>query len=71
MAPVKSAVLPVFKLRIVKQQLDFTGPVAQLREQHAAVVADPQHAARHRHTGAVGGVDRLARRCGWAACPTG
>ena len=59
MEPVKSAVLPVSNSRIVQQQLDFTGPVAQLREQHTAVVADPQHAPGHRHIRAVGGLDRL------------
>ena len=45
--------------RIVKQQLDFAGPVAQLCEQHAAVVADPQHPPGHRHGRLVLGVDRL------------
>ena len=45
--------------RIVKQQLNFAGPVAQLGEQHAAVVADPQHPPGHRDAGAVGGVERL------------
>ena len=47
------------ELRIVQQQLHFARPVAQLGEQHAAVVADAQHPARHRDVDVVGGVERL------------
>ena len=60
-----------FQLRIVKQQLNFPRPVTQLREQHPAVVADPQHAARHSHRGAVGGAERLRRPYGSAAVRPG
>ena len=58
MAPVKSAVLPLIQPRIIKQQLNFPGPVAQLREEHPAVVAHPQHPSGHRHRCVVGGFDR-------------
>ena len=70
-ASVKSAVVPFVQQRIVKQQLDFTGPVAQLGEQHAAVVPDPQHPPGHRH-GRRRRRRRLpARRCGWAPARPG
>ena len=59
MARVKSAVVPVSEQRIVKQQLDFAGPVAQLGEQHAAVVADAQHPPGHGHRAGALGIDRL------------
>ncbi len=49
----------LFEQRIVKQQLDFAGPVAQLGEQHAAVVADAQHPPGHRHAFVVACVDGL------------
>ena len=59
MAWVKSAVRALVQQRIVKQQLDFAGPVTQLGEQHAAVVADAQHPPGHRHAFVVACVDRL------------
>ena len=52
--------------RIVKQQLDLTGPVAQLSEQHAAVVPDAQYPPGHGYADVVVGVDRL--RDGVAGC---
>ena len=57
MGEVRSRAL--FEQRIVKQQLDFAGPVAQLGEQHAAVVADAQHPPGHRHAFVVACLDRL------------
>ena len=51
--------------RIIKQQLGFAGPVAQLGEQHPAVVAQAQHPPCHRDDGAVG-LERL--RDGVAGC---
>ncbi len=48
----------LFEQRIVQQQLNFPGPVAQLREQHATVVADAQYPPGHGHRARALGFDR-------------
>jgi hypothetical protein len=64
MAPVKSACRARVEHRIIKQQLDFAGPVAQLGEQYATVVANAQHTAGPRSPCRRPRNRRPARWCG-------